>query len=126
MATLYDKEKYAVHEKHLKLGLDNGLETGHIYNVIRSNHSKFLKPYIDFNTKKRNGAKNKFEEDFVKLMNNVVYGKTLEKMHNRTKKRLVNDRNKLEKYVRNPECYSCSLINVEQAPITVMKTILHV
>ena len=113
--------KFKTNEK-----LDNGLEMGHIYNMIRFNHSKFLKPYIDFNTKKRNGAKNKFEEDFVKLMNNVVYGKTLEKMQNRTKKRLVNDRNKLEKYVRNPEFYSCSLINVEQAPIPVMKTILHV
>ena len=67
MTTLYDKKKYTVHEKYLKLVIDNGLVIGHIHNVIRFRQLKFLKPYIDFNTKKLTEAKNEFEKDFLNL-----------------------------------------------------------
>ena len=50
-----------------------------------------MKKYIDFNTKKRTNAANSFEKDFLKLMINSVYGKTMENLRKRMNFRLINN-----------------------------------
>ena len=50
-----------------------------------------MKKYIDFNTKKRTNAANSFEKDFLKLMINSVYGKTMENLRKRINFRLINN-----------------------------------
>ena len=67
ITTLYDKKKYMIHERYLKLALDNGLKLTYIHTVIRFKQVKFMKSYIDFNTQKRTEANNDFEKDFFKL-----------------------------------------------------------
>ena len=61
-----------------------------------------MRQYIDFNTQKRAGAKNAFEKDFFKLMNNSVYGKTCENLRKRVDVRLVTDKSKLSKLASKP------------------------
>ena len=72
------KKEYAVHIRALKQALNRGLILKKILRFIQFNQQAWLKPHIDINTKLRTEAKNDFENDFFKLMNNSVFGKTME------------------------------------------------
>ena len=79
---LYDKENYVIHIRALKKALNHGLVLKNVHKVIKCYQEAWLKPYIDMNTKLRTEAKNYFEKDFFKLMNNSVFKKTMENVRN--------------------------------------------
>jgi len=70
-----------------------------------------MKPYIDFNTEKRKQAKNEFEKDFYKLMNNSVFGKTMENVRNRIDVKLITDKKMLTRYISKPTYINSKIFN---------------
>ena len=70
VCNLYDKENYVVHIRMLKQVLNHGLILKKVHRLIEFNQEAWLKEYIDMNTELRKHAKNYFENDFFKLMNN--------------------------------------------------------
>ena len=82
ICSIGDKEKYVLHIRALKQALNHRVKLKKVHRVIQFNQKAWLKPYIDMNTKLRKEAKNDFEKDFLKLVNNSVFGKIMENVRN--------------------------------------------
>ena len=80
---------HVVHMRTVKQALNHGLILKKVHRVIQFNQKACLKPYIDMNTKLRREAKNDFEKDFFKLLNNSVFGKTTENVRKHRDFKLV-------------------------------------
>jgi hypothetical protein len=122
---LYDKTKYVVHYRNLKFYLEQGLKLKKIHRVIQFKQSPWLKSYIDFNTEKRKNAKSDFEKDFFKLMNNSVFGKTMENIRKRVNITVVNNKDLRDKLVSKPEFENMKIIDENLVVIKRKKMILR-
>eukprot|EP00438_Fugacium_kawagutii_P028519 Skav226748 [mRNA] locus=scaffold3942:5794:7308:- [translate_table: standard] len=97
-----DKKRYVLHISALKFYLQHGLKLKKVHRAIKFSQENFLKPFIEFNTEKRKQAKNDFEKDLFKLMNNSVYGKTMENVRNHLDYELVSTPERFQKCVNKP------------------------
>ena len=75
---MHNKNKYVIHIRNLKQALNHQLILKKVHRVIKFNQKDCLQTYIEMNTELTQKAKNNFEKDFSRLMNNAVFGKTME------------------------------------------------
>ena len=99
-----------------------GLKLTKIHRGIKFEESQWLKKYIDLNTELRIKATNDFEKDFFKLMNNSVFGKTMENIRNRVDINLVNDKKRAEKLSAQPNFNHCNIFSEDLVAIHMKKT----
>ena len=89
VADLHDKTEYFIHIRNSKQGLNHGLVLKGVHRVMKFNQNALPKPYIDINTDLRKKAKHDFEKDLFNLMNNPVFGKTMENVRKHKDVKLV-------------------------------------
>ena len=95
----------------LKQALNHGLILKKVHRVIKFNQSAWLKGYIDTNTEYRMNAKDDLEKSFFKLMNNAVFGKTMENVRKHRDIRLVTNDTKRNKLVSEPNYHTTKLFS---------------
>ena len=121
---LRDKNNYVIHYKNLIQCLRLGMKLKKIHRGIKFTETAFLKPYIDKNTSLRALAKNNFEKDFFKLMNNSVFGKTMENIRNRVNVKLVDSGEQFKKLAAKPNYNSRKIFNENLVSVHMKKTSL--
>ena len=106
ICSIEDKEKYVIHIKVLKQALNHELVLKKVHRIIQFNQKEWLKPYIHMNTKLKKEAKNDSEKHFFKLMNNSVFGKTMENVRKHRDSKLVTTDEKRSKLVSEPNYHT--------------------
>ena len=99
---LRDKKNYVIHIQALNQVLQHGLRLDRIHQAIELDQSPWLNTHIDFDTQLRMAATNNFEKDFFKLMNNSVFGKTMENIRKHRNIKLVTTEEKYLHTVMHP------------------------
>ena len=111
-----------MHIKVLKQALNRGLVFKKVHRVIQFNQKDWLKPYINMNTKRRKEAKNNFEKDFFKLMNNSVFRKTMENVRKHRDIKLVTTDEKRNELVSEPNYHTTKRFSENLLAIEMKKT----
>ena len=122
VCNLYDKKKYVVHIKTFKQPLNHGLKFKKIHKIIEFNQKAWLKPNIDMNSELRKLARNDFQKDLFKLMNNSVFGKTMENIRKHRDIKLVTTDKKRIKLVSEPNYHTINLISEDLSIIEIKKS----
>ena len=120
--TLEDKEKYICHYRNLKLYLEKGLKLTKVHRILKFKQSAWLKPYINLNTKLRQGASSKFEENLFKLMNNSFFGKTCEDVRKYRDVKIAMTEKRARKLIAKPTVQQWKLYEENLAAIQIKRS----
>ena len=108
--------------RSLKQALNHGLILKKVHKVIQLYQEAWLKPYIDMNIELRKKAKNYFEKDLFKLMNNAVFGKTMENVRKHRDIKLVTTDKRRNRLVSEPNYHATKWFSENLLAIEMKKT----
>ena len=119
---LYDKKEYVIHIRALKQALNHGLIFKKVHKVIQLNQEAWLKPYIEMNTKFRTGAGSNFEKKFFKLIDNSIFGKTMENVRKHRDIKLLTTDRRRNQLVSEPNYHTTKWFLDDLLAIEIKKT----
>ena len=116
------RTNYVIHYRTLRQCLELGMRITSVHRGISFYQSPWMEPYIRKNTELRMCAANNFEKDFFKLMNNSVFGKTIENIRKRQNIKLIDDRKKALKLSSRPNFDRCTIFDKNRIAIHMKNT----
>ena len=116
------RKNYVVHYRNLRQYLEMGMRITAVHRGISFNQSFWMEPYIRKNAELRKTAANSFEKGFFKLMNNSVFGKTIENIRKRQNIILVDDRKKAVKLTSRPNFDRATIFDKNLIAVHMKKT----
>ncbi len=122
---LNDKENYVLHRRSLELYVRNGLVLAKIHRGVKFEESPWLAKYIQLNTDLRTKGTTDFEKNFFKLMNNAVFGKTMENVRRRVNVKLVTSESQLNKLVKKPYYKGVNIFSENLVAVHMERTVIR-
>ena len=121
---LRDKNHYVLHYRNLQLYLELWMKLKKIHRALCFEQSPWMEPYIRMNTELRKQATSAFEKDLYKLMNNSVFGKTMENLRKRVNVKLVrsHEEDKLRRLIASPSFARANIFDDGLAAVEVHKS----
>ena len=121
---LRNKDRYELHYRNLQLYTSLGMRLTKVHRALRFDQSPWMEPYIRMNTELRKKAASDFEKDLYKLMNNSIFGKTMENLRKRVDVKLVRSRgeDKLRRLIASPAFARANIFDDDLAAIQVHKS----
>ncbi|MEW8688825.1 MAG: hypothetical protein AB2556_23655, partial [Candidatus Thiodiazotropha sp.] len=121
---LRNKDRYVLHYRNLQLYMSLGMRLTKVHRALRFEQSPWMEPYIRMNTELRKKATSDFEKDLYKLMNNSVFGKTMENLRKRVDIKLVhaNEEDKLRRLIISPAFARANIFDDDLAAVQMHKS----
>ena len=122
---LYPKRNYVLHYRNLQFYLTHGMRLVKIHRVLRFRQKRWLKPFVDFNTRMRRDATTEEAKAMFKLAINATFGKLLLNPRNHLDLRLTVRPETLKKWIAQPNFQQFKIINEELAMVKLSKVDIY-